>query len=181
MGAWVPAPSRLSGALVRFFPDHIGLILRVRDSAREKYPANSFTQGDFSRLQPFVYLQAPILARPSGCSDLQFPFGHRALYTAQYLLRYRIQAAASLRVRIRTIDTTGLGSAFAAPHLLDRSLVGRSYTPISPSSPPARVAVFSAAERCESPARNGAAISCQANSFVRFSVDLHQTQEPRMA
>ncbi len=113
-GAWVPTPPRLSGAHVRFFPDHIGLILGVRDSAREKYPANSFTQGDFSRLQPFVYLQAPLLARPSGCSDLQFPFGHRALYTAQYLYRHRIQAAASLRVRIRTIDTTGLGSAFAA-------------------------------------------------------------------
>ncbi len=116
------------------FPDHFGLILSVRDSARENNPANSFTQGDLSRLQPFVYLQAPILARPSGCSDLQFPFGHRALYTAQYLLRCRQQAAASLRVRIRTIDTTGLRPDFTAPHLLDRSLVGRSYTPISCSS-----------------------------------------------
>jgi hypothetical protein len=47
IGAWIPTPSRLSGALVRFFPDHIGLILRVRNSAREKYPANSFTQGRF--------------------------------------------------------------------------------------------------------------------------------------
>ena len=84
---------------------------------------------NFSRLQSFVYLQAPILARPSRCSDRWFPFGHRALYTAQNLHRCRIQAAASLRVRIRTIDTTGLGPAFAAPHLLDRSLVGCSWSP----------------------------------------------------
>ena len=127
IGAWVHTPPRFSGAFVRFFPDHIGLIFGLRNSARENCPASSFPQVSvFSGLQPFVYLQAPILARPSDCSDRWFPFGHRALYTVQYSHRYRIQATASLRVRIRTIDTTGLESAFTAPHLLDRSLVGRS-------------------------------------------------------
>jgi hypothetical protein len=45
IGAWVPTPPRLSGAFVRFFPDHFGLILKLRDSARGRYPASSFPQG----------------------------------------------------------------------------------------------------------------------------------------
>ena len=54
------------------------------------------------------------------------PLGHKAVYTGHNPFRYRTQAPASLRVRIRTIDTAGLVVAFANTHLLDRSLVGCS-------------------------------------------------------
>ena len=69
------------------------------------------------------YLLGPLTVLTKG---LNVPLGHRAVYTGQNPFRYRIQAPALLRVRIRTIDTAGLGLAFASPHLLDRSLVGCS-------------------------------------------------------
>ena len=47
---------------VHFFPLDIGLPLGVRGSAREYFPQHSFMWGTISGLQPFVYLQAPILA-----------------------------------------------------------------------------------------------------------------------
>ena len=46
--------------------------------------------------------------------------------SGRYPRRYRSRAPASLRVRIRTIDTAGLVRAIALTHLLDRSLVGYS-------------------------------------------------------
>jgi len=101
MSAWVRTPPQLSGARVRFFPLNIGLSLGSRRSACERVPQHSFTWGEFSGLQPFGDLQALILAWPTGCSDRQGlrPFGHWAVYTGQYLRRYRSQAPASLRVR----------------------------------------------------------------------------------
>lgn len=86
---------------VRFFPLDIGLPLGSRGSARGKFPQRSFMWGNISRLQPFVYLQAPILVWPTDCSDLQgpCPFGHRAVYTGQYSYRYRSRTPVSLRVR----------------------------------------------------------------------------------
>ena len=101
--AWVPTPPRSSGALVRFFPPNIGLSLVLRGSAREIILQHSFTQGVISGLQPFAYVQASVLAWPPDCSDHRAlcPYSPQAVYTGQYLHRYRPQAPASLRVRIR--------------------------------------------------------------------------------
>jgi len=63
---------------VRFFPLDIGFPLGSRGSAREKFPQRSFMWGNISRLQPFVYLQAPILAWPTDCSDLFGLYTHSA-------------------------------------------------------------------------------------------------------
>ena len=57
---------------VRFFPLDIGgLPLGSRGPAREIFPQRSLVWGRISGLQSFVYLQAPILAWPTDCSDLQ--------------------------------------------------------------------------------------------------------------
>jgi len=58
---------------------------------------------EISGLQLFLYVQAPMLAWPSNCSDHRAlcPYSPKAVYTVQYLHRYRPQAPASLRVRIR--------------------------------------------------------------------------------
>ena len=71
------------------------------------------------------YLLGPLTVLTKG---LCVPLGHKAVYTGQNPFRYRIRAPALLRVRIRTIDTAGLAEADASTHLLDRSLVGCSYT-----------------------------------------------------
>jgi len=125
-----PIPRRVpAGANTRFFPEDIGFTLRGRSLARETTPCITTSQGTLiSGLQSFTNVQAPILAWPSNCSDqgILIPLGQKAVYTGQNPFRYRIQAPALLRVRIRTIDTTGLVVAYATTHLLDRSLVGCS-------------------------------------------------------
>ena len=95
---------------VRFFPLNIGLPLGSRGSAREMFPQCSFMWGRISRLQSFVHLQAPILAWPTDCSDLQgsSPISHQAVYTGQYSHRYRLRAPASLRVRTGQLTRQGL-------------------------------------------------------------------------
>ena len=45
MGAWVPAPPRLNGAFVRFFPLSIGLSLGVRRSAPGKSSTTQLSVG----------------------------------------------------------------------------------------------------------------------------------------
>ena len=45
IGAWVPTPPRLVGALVRFFPSSIGLPLGSRGSAHENYPTTQLSVG----------------------------------------------------------------------------------------------------------------------------------------
>ena len=73
-GAWVPTPPRLSGAFVRFFPDHIGLILTLRNSARENCPASSFPQGFLSRgcNHSFIF-RLPYLLDPPAALTAGFP------------------------------------------------------------------------------------------------------------
>ena len=66
IGAWVPTPPRLSGAFVRFFPDHIGLILTLRNSARENILQAASRRG--------FYLEAATIRLSSGshtCSTLR--------------------------------------------------------------------------------------------------------------
>ncbi len=70
IGAWIRTPPRPLGASVRYFPIGIGLSLGSRRSARDNSPQNSFfARASISGLQSFAYVQAPILAWPSGCSD----------------------------------------------------------------------------------------------------------------
>ena len=100
------------------------------DRLLEKVPQRSFLWEVFSGLQPFVHLQAPILAWPTDCSDRQDskflrPPGriHRA-----GLASLPITSSGITTCPNRTIDTTGLVMASAITHLWDRSLVGCSYT-----------------------------------------------------
>jgi len=101
-------------------------------------------EGQEDRLVEYSHKQLRVVLRFRGCNhSLMFrllyllglltvltkeflPLGQKAVYTGQNLFRYRRQAPALLRVRIRTIDTTGLVLACASTHLLDRSLVGCS-------------------------------------------------------
>ena len=67
VGAWTPTPQRPFSAFARFFLKDNGLTLDVRGSARRICPCNATSTGlFFSRLQSFLYVQAPTLARPPG-------------------------------------------------------------------------------------------------------------------
>ena len=69
IGAWTLTPLCLLGAFTRFFPRSIGLTLDLRRSAHRKAPYNATSTG--SRLfeaAVISYVQAPILARPPGCT-----------------------------------------------------------------------------------------------------------------
>jgi hypothetical protein len=69
MGAWAPTPGRLPGASTRFFPGSIGLTSESIGSARSVYRRKATsTTNLISGLQSFRYVQAPILARPPGCT-----------------------------------------------------------------------------------------------------------------
>ena len=69
IGAWTPTPQCFFGAFTRFFPKNIGLTLDLRRSAHLDYPCKAtLTRHAFSGLQSFLYVQAPILARPPGCT-----------------------------------------------------------------------------------------------------------------
>ncbi len=134
LGAWVRTPPRPSGAGVRFFPLGIGLPLGSRGSARERSRNAAFRGGIFRGCNHSVMFRLPCLLGPPTAQTVRArcPFGLRALYTGQYPCPYGSRAPASLRVRIRTIDTAGLVRAIALPHLLDRSLVGCSWPQIAP-------------------------------------------------
>jgi hypothetical protein len=113
---------------VHFFPLDIGLPFGLRGSAREKLPQRNFMWETISRLQPFVYLQAPILAWPTDCSDHQGSMPtrppsriHRAVLTPLPVASSGITTCPNW-----TIDTTGLVKVFTFTHLLDRNLVGCS-------------------------------------------------------
>jgi hypothetical protein len=92
VGARTPTPQRLSGALVRFFPKSFGLTLHQRGSALVVLPPPcNFYDEHISGLQPFLYVQAPTLARPPGCTHRRltptylpdFTMGGWAVYTTQ--------------------------------------------------------------------------------------------------
>ena len=69
IGAWTPTPWFSAGAFARFFPADNGLTLQERRSAPQNYPCNATSaEEDFSGLQSFRNVQAPILTRPPGCS-----------------------------------------------------------------------------------------------------------------
>ena len=84
MVVWTHSPSLCLGALVRFFPKHIGLIIRFSDSACEISLQCNFYRACLSRMQSFLYVQTSILARPPDCTyQMDFSIGSQALYTTQ--------------------------------------------------------------------------------------------------
>ena len=69
IGAWIHTPPCSLSAHTHFFLRNINLTFAGTRSAHGTIPAIATSAGSrISRLQSFVYLQAPILARPSGCS-----------------------------------------------------------------------------------------------------------------
>ena len=69
MVAWTLTPRRFPGAFTRFFPENIGLTLDLRRSAHPDSPCKAtLTRHAISGLQSFHNVQAPILARPPGCT-----------------------------------------------------------------------------------------------------------------
>jgi hypothetical protein len=68
IGAWSHTPPRSPGAPTRFFPVDIGLTSHLTRSARETLLQSNFHRVSISGLQTFLYVQAPMLARPPGCT-----------------------------------------------------------------------------------------------------------------
>jgi hypothetical protein len=69
IGAWTLTPQCLFGASTRFFPKNISLTLDLRRWAHQTPPTMQLQQGHaFSRLQSFTNVQAPMVARPPGCT-----------------------------------------------------------------------------------------------------------------
>ncbi len=96
----------------------------------EHFPLNSFVWGGFSGLQPFVNLQAPILAWPTGCTDHQGTMSlrppgriHRAV-----LAPLPVASSGITTCPNQTIDTAGLVRAPPSLTCRNRSLVGCSST-----------------------------------------------------
>ncbi len=96
----------------------------------EHFPLNSFVWGGFSGLQPFVNLQAPILAWPTGCTDHQGTMSlrppgriHRAV-----LAPLPVASSGITTCPNQTIDTAGLVRASPSLTCWNRSLVGYSFT-----------------------------------------------------
>jgi hypothetical protein len=69
VGAWPPTPQCPSSAIARFFPEDNGLTSDVTRLAHQGSPCKVTSTGlQFSGLQSFLYVQAPTLARPPGCT-----------------------------------------------------------------------------------------------------------------
>jgi hypothetical protein len=82
-------------------------------------PQCNFHGGRISRLQSFLYVQAPTLARPPDCTHrCSLPQGGRAVYTTQWTGSYLPRTVASLRVRFGQLTRRDF-------HPLDYGLVGR--------------------------------------------------------
>jgi len=61
--AWSPAPAVPSRACACYFPDVIGLPLVLTGRLPASFHERDFSWGNFSRLQTFLYVQAPKFAR----------------------------------------------------------------------------------------------------------------------
>ncbi len=91
-GCLGPCPGSPPWCVYPFLPREHRPHLRVdRFGAFRIPPQCNFYDVPFSRLQPFRYVQAPILARPPGCtyrSGDHRPQGSRAVYTTQWTCGY---------------------------------------------------------------------------------------------
>jgi len=69
MGVWTRTPLCPSGAFCSFLPGRLRPHVRVKTFGTQDSPCNAASTGEtLSGLQSFVYLQAPILARPPSCT-----------------------------------------------------------------------------------------------------------------
>jgi len=127
IGAWTLTPQCPFGALARFFPKDIGLTLDLRRSAHPHSPCNATsTRHAISGLQSFRYVQAPILARPPGCTHLwktiRFPGRPGRLHHAMNVGLPSTNCGIATHLN-RAIDVTGLSPARLQPcRLLPRPL-----------------------------------------------------------
>ena len=119
VGAWTPTPRCSFGALIRFFPENIGLTPRETGSAHAISRQCNFSGDRLSRLQSFDYVQAPMVARPPGCSHRALVPGSQAVYATQWLGRLLPRTVVSLHVRIGQLSWRDF-------HPLGCSLVGCS-------------------------------------------------------
>ena len=72
LGAWVPYPATLRRCLCPFLPACPRPHPRVKGFGSWDDPATQFYAGGaISGLQPFAHVQAPLLAWPTDCSDVQ--------------------------------------------------------------------------------------------------------------
>jgi hypothetical protein len=86
----------------------------------QNYPCNATSTGSrISELQSFVYLQAPMLARPPGHTHRSSLLGGQAVYTTHSPDGYPFRDVASLRVQHGQLTRLDF-------HQLDCSLVGCS-------------------------------------------------------
>ena len=121
VGAWTHTPGCNLCALTRFFQRCDDLAQDARGSAHPNLPAKQLQRGvQISRLQSFANVQAPTLARPSGCSRHSSVLpGGRAVYAAHVPVGYLPRTAASLHARHGQLAWLDL-------HQLECSLVGCS-------------------------------------------------------
>ena len=120
-GAWTPIPRCPPSALARCFPGDNGLTLDIKTSAHRLPLQCNFNREWITGLQSFLYVQAPTLARPPGCTHriASSATGGQAVYTTHSSVGYLPRDVASLRIRhgqLIRLDS----------HQLDCSLVGRS-------------------------------------------------------
>ena len=104
-----------------FLPGRLRPHVRIKTFGTQETPCHAASTGEtISGLQSFVYLQAPMLARPPSCTyRCIFSQGSQAVYTTHGPVRCRYRDVASLRVRHEQLTRLDF-------HQLDRGLVGRS-------------------------------------------------------
>jgi len=100
----------------------------------QNYPCNATSTGSrISELQSFVYLQAPMLARPPGHTHRSNLLGGQAVYTTHSPDGYPFRDVASLRVQhgqltrldFHQLDCSLVGCSFPHPALQQNSLIGQ--------------------------------------------------------
>lgn len=102
IGAWVLTPPRLCGAIIRFFPLEHRPPLRSKRIGSWELSHKQLHMRRCSRgCNHSLIFRLPYSLGPPAVLTIRelCPSGHRALYTGQYLCRYRSQAPASLSVR----------------------------------------------------------------------------------
>ena len=109
------------GCICPFLPRELRPHAKGNAFGTQNYPCNATSTGSrISKLQSFVYLQAPTLARPPGRTHRSNLLGGQAVYTTHSPDGYPFRDVASLRVRHEQLTRLDF-------HQLDCSLVGCSF------------------------------------------------------
>ena len=130
-----PYPGAPRGALARFFPRDYGLPHLATGSARRHPHTATSVWNQISRLQPFLYVQAPGFARHSGSLPPRLLLPRRDGRGFYFRAEHgSLPSRASDRLTVRTGQLTAWG---LSPHKM-RGLVGRSCN-IGVNVPPASI------------------------------------------